>query len=236
MNTQQIAYRDGETPLTGFLAWDESLADKRPGILVIHGGAGLDDHARGRARGLAGLGFVVFACDMYGDGVSGDRQRVMARVMELRDDPALLCRRAQAGIDVLAAHPAVDGRLAAVGYCFGGFSVLELARGGSDVAGVVSIHGGLKTVRRAEPGKVKAKVLVCHGALDPHVPMADVTAFMDEMNQAGADWQLIVYGGAMHGFTHEDADGRKTPGVAYDARTDARSAAALQSFLAELCK
>lgn len=234
MNTQPIRYRDEETSLTGLFAWDDTRDDKRPGILVVHGGAGLDDHARGRAQRLAELGFVALACDMYGDGVAGDRQRVMARVIELRDDPDRLCRRAQAGIDVLASHPQIDGRMAAVGYCFGGMAVLQLARGGISLAGVVSVHGSLKTIRPAQTSQVKAKVLVCHGALDPHVPMNDVTAFVEEMNGAGADWELIVYGGAMHGFTHEDADGYKVPGIAYHALADARSSTAIQVFLAEL--
>ena len=234
MNTQPVAYRDGDTPLTGFLTLDETRGDKRPGILVVHGGAGLDDHAKGRARHLAKLGFVTFACDMYGDGVAGDRQRVTARIMELSSDPARLRQRVQAGLEVLASHPQVDGRLAAVGYCFGGMTVLELARGGVGFAGVVSIHGSLKTIRPTQASAVKAKVLVCHGALDPHVPMAQVNAFIEEMNDAGVDWQLIVYGGAMHGFTHENAAGYSVPGVAYDALSDARSSTAVQNFLDEI--
>ena len=160
MNTQSVAYRDGDTPLTGFLAWDETKSGARPGILVVHGGAGLDDHAKGRARCLAGLGFVTFACDMYGDGVAGDRQRVMARIMELSRDPVRLCQRAQAGLDVLASHPQVDGRLAAVGYCFGGMTVLELARGGIGLAGVISIHGSLKTSRPAQASALTAKAVL----------------------------------------------------------------------------
>jgi dienelactone hydrolase len=203
----------------------------RPGILVVHGGAGLDGHAEGRARRLAVLGFIVFACDMYGDGVAGNRERVMARIQELRSDSAILCQRARAGIDVLAAQPQVDGRIAAVGYCLGGMTVLELARSGMELAGVVSVHGSLKTSRPAQTGMVKAKVLVCHGALDPHVPMTQVNAFVAEMNDADADWQLIVYGGAMHGFTHED--GPQHPGVAYHAQADARSMVAMRGFLAE---
>ena len=234
MNTQLIPYQDGDTPLTGFLVWDGARGDKRPGILVVHGGAGLDDHAKERARRLAGLGFVAFACDMYGDGVAGDRQRVMARIMELRDDPERLCRRAQAGIQILASRPEADGRLAAVGYCFGGMTVLQLARSGADLAGVVSVHGSLKTTSLAKPSQMKAKVLVCHGALDPHVPMTDVTAFSEEMNRAEADWQLLILGGAMHGFTHEDAAQSKMPGVAYHAVADARSSTAIKMFLAEL--
>ena len=232
IHTQTIAYRHGDTELTGQFTWDTERGDKRPGILVVHGGAGLDAHAKDRARRLAELGFVAFACDMYGNGVAGNRERVMARIAELREDTAKLCRRAHAGIQVLAAHPQVDGRLAAVGYCFGGMVVLELARSGADFAGAVSVHGSLSTPRAAEAGVVQAKILVCHGALDPHVPMTQVNAFVQEMNDAGADWQLIVYGGAMHGFTHET--GPALPGVAYHAVADARSASAIHTFFNEL--
>jgi dienelactone hydrolase len=234
MNTKLVNYREASTPLTGFLVWDDTRDDPRPGIMVVHGGAGLDDHAKSQSRRLADLGFVVFACDMYGDGVAGDRQRVMVRIKELTSDPTRLCQRARAGIEVLASHPQVDGRLAAVGYCFGGMTVLELARSGADLAGVVSIHGSLKTARPAQNATVKAKLLVCHGALDPHVPAGDVTAFLEEMKLAGADYQLIVYGGAMHGFTHLDADGSKMPGVAYNALADARSWTAMQAFFTQL--
>ena len=233
INTQAIAYRDGDTELTGQLTWDAERGDKRrPGILVVHGGAGLDSHAKGRAKRLAELGFVVFACDMYGNGVAGNRERVMARIAELRDDTAKLCQLARAGIDLLVSHPQVDGRTAAVGYCFGGMVALELARSGADIAGAVSVHGSLSTARPAQAGAVKAKILVCHGALDPHVPMSQVNAFVQEMNEAGANWQLTVYGGAMHGFTHET--GPALPGVVYHALADARSATAMQSFFSEL--
>jgi dienelactone hydrolase len=229
----KIRYMDGPVPLTGQLVHDENRGHQRPGILVVHGGAGLDAHAEGRARRLADLGYVAFACDMYGDGMAGDRQRIMACITELRADRERLCRRAQAGIDVLAAHPLVDGRIVAVGYCFGGMAVLELARSGLEVAGVVCVHGSLSTTQPAQSGRIKARMLVCHGALDPHSPAAHVAAFIDEMNRAAADWQLVIYGGAMHGFTHETASGQ-TPGVLYDARSDARSSAAIQKFLAEL--
>jgi dienelactone hydrolase len=177
---------------------------------------------------------VAFACDMYGDDITGDRERKMARIKELSGDPTRLCRRAMAGIEVLASHPQVDGRMAAVGYCFGGMTVLELARNGTDLAGVISIHGSLKTTRPAQASAVKAKVLVCHGALDPHVPQSHLTAFIDEMNNAGVDWQLIIYGGAMHGFTDKDAAAFKVPGVAYNAAADARSTGAIEGFLREL--
>jgi dienelactone hydrolase len=230
--TENIGYFDGETELTGMFAWDDSIERQRPGILVVHGGAGLDNHAKGRARRLAESGFVAFACDMYGNGVAGNRERVMARIMELRGAHDKLCQRARSGIDVLASHSRVDGRIAAVGYCFGGMTVLELARSGMEIAGVISMHGSLDTSRPSQPELIKAKILVCHGALDPHVPMTQVNAFVEEMKRAGADWQLIIYGGALHGFTHET--GPPMPGVAYHAQSDARSAAAMQRFFIEL--
>jgi dienelactone hydrolase len=169
---------------------------------------------------------------MFGDGVAGDRDRVMACLMGLRDDPQQMSRRAQAGLATLARCPEADGRFAAIGFCFGGLTVLTLARSGADLAGVVSMHGSLATAKPAEPGAVKAKVLACHGALDPHVPLADVTRFAEEMDHAQADWQLIMYGGAMHGFTHEHAIPGAMPGVAYDALADQRSFLAARTFLA----
>ena len=232
MQMKEIQYRDGDVELTGQLVWEDARNDRRPGILVVHGGAGLDEHAKGRARRFAELGFVAFACDMYGEGVAGNKEKIMPRLMQFRTDRAKLCARARAGLEVLASQPLVDGRIAAIGYCFGGLTVLELARSGADLAGVVSVHGTLDTPRPAPAESVKAKILVCHGAIDPHVPMAQVNAFVEEMNGAGADWQLVIYGGAMHGFTHET--GPHLPGVAYNATADARSSAAIRDFLGEL--
>jgi dienelactone hydrolase len=230
---QNLEYTDDGTTLDGVVVLDEGRSDQRPGILLIHGGAGLDDHARGQAHRYAELGYVVFACDMYGRGIAGDRERVMATLIGLRDAPDRLAQRAAAGLAALSARADVNGRLAAVGFCFGGLAALTLARSGASLAAVVSMHGSLATTKRAEPGAVTAKVLVCHGALDPHVPMADVVAFTEEMTKAGADWQVNVYGGAMHGFTHAHAVDGATPGVAYHAETDRRSFAAAQAFLDE---
>lgn len=230
--SEAVAYRDGETELNGELFWDHERPNKRPGVLVVHGGGGLDDHSRGRAWRMAELGFVAFAGDMYGKGVRGDRQCIMARIAELRASRQVLCRCAQAGMEVLTSRPQVDGRIAAVGYCFGGMTVLEMARSGAELDAVVSVHGSLQTAQPAERGNVHAKILVCHGALDPHVPAPHVTTFMEEMDRAGADWQLNVYGGALHGFTHEAPS--STPGVAYNAVADSRSSAAIKSFFAEV--
>ena len=160
-------------------------------------------------------------CDMYGRGVAGDRERVMATLIGLRDAPDRLARRAAAGLGALSGCAEVNGHLAAVGFCFGGMAALTLARSGATLDAVVSMHGSLATTKRAEPGAVAAKVLVCHGALDPHVPVTDVVAFTEEMTKVGADWQVNVYGGAMHGFTHGHAVEGAIPGVAYHAETDA---------------
>src|SRR5262249_550795 len=157
----------------------------------------------------------------------GHRERIMRQIGELRNNRAALLRRLEPAIDILSSRPDVDGRLAAVGYCLGGMVVLEYARGGSMLSGVVSVHAGLETFPPAEPQSIHSRILVCHGALDPHVPMSQVTAFVEEMKAAGADYQLIVYGAAMHGFTHETATGQQ-PGVLYHAQTDARSSAAIQ--------
>ena len=232
--TRIVTYSDQDTALTGFLAWDDAAPHPVPGLLLVHGGAGLDDHAKGQARRYAAHGYTVLACDMFGDGVAGNRERVMACVVGLRDDPERMAGRAQAGLAALAACPEADGRFAAIGFCFGGLTVLTLARSGAGLLGVVSIHGSLATARPAEPGMVKARVLACHGALDPHVPLADVTRFAEEMDHARADWQLIMYGGAMHGFTHEHAVPGAVPGVAYDALADQRSFLAARTFLAEV--
>jgi dienelactone hydrolase len=227
-------YRDLDTPLTGVLCRDQAQPRGRAGVLLVHGGAGLDDHARSQARRYAALGYVVLACDMLGDGVAGNRDRVLGCLRTLRDDPLLMVRRARAGLDALSRCPGAAGRVAAIGFCFGGMAALALARSGEPIAGAVSIHGSLATSRPAQPGMVRARLLVCHGARDPHVPLSDVTAFAEEMNDAGADWQLIMYGGALHGFTHAGAIPDALPGVGYDPAADARSFSATRAFLADV--
>jgi dienelactone hydrolase len=232
ITTVDWPYRDEDTALTGVLCRDEALAGTRPGVLLVHGGAGLDQHARGQARRYAALGYVVFACDMLGDGVAGDRDRVIGCLRTLRDDRSFMVRRARAGLTALLRCPGAGGPVAAIGFCFGGMVALTLARSGEPMAAAVSIHGSLATTQQAKPGTVRARLLVCHGALDPHVPLSDVTAFAEEMNAADADWQLIMYGGALHGFTHSDARQGEAPGVAYHPLADSRSFAATRDFLA----
>src|SRR5579862_8745817 len=174
--TKPVTYKDADTILNGVLFWDQSQNIQRPGVLVVHGGAGLDDHAKNRARRFAELGYVAFACDMYGEGVAGSRERIMATINELRAETDRLPRRATAGINALKSHPLTNNHIAAVGYCFGGMTVLELARSGASLAGIVSVHGSLDTKQPAPPDSIRAKILVCHGALDPHVPLTQVAA------------------------------------------------------------
>lgn len=234
VTTRDVTYDDLDVRLTGVLHWDAARDAPAPGILLIHGGAGLDDHARGQARRYARLGYTVLACDMYGPGVAGDRERVIACLTALRDDPAFLVRRGRAGLTALSGCPEAAGSTAAIGFCFGGMAALTLARsGGAGLAAAVSVHGSLTTPEPAKPGAVTAKILACHGTADPHVPMGDVAAFAAEMDHAGADWRLVAYGRALHGFTHEDAVPGAIPGVAYDRLADERSFADIRAFLAE---
>jgi dienelactone hydrolase len=230
INTKPQSYADGDTELAGefFVDPSEPMSGRRSGVMLVHGGAGLDDHARQQARRYAELGYVALACDMFGRGVVGGRRE---QVIGLRDDPDRLVRRARAGLDLLSRVEAIDERMAVVGFCFGGLAALQLARSGAPIAAAVSIHGSLATSASAEPGQVRARLLACHGAMDPHVPLADVTAFAEEMNAAGADWQLIMYGGAQHGFTHADAKPGAIPGVAYHEQSDTLSFAATRDFL-----
>src|SRR5262249_19888954 len=203
MKTESIEYQDGDVTLRGFLAYDDTKSGRRPGILVMPGGFGLGANAKQRTEMLARLGYVALAGDPYGNGIEiNDLQEVMKSVSALREDPAKFRKRAQVALDKLTSLPQVDPhRLAAIGYCLGGTFVLELAREGAPLTGMVTFHGGLGTQRPAGPGQVKAKILVCTGADDPSVPVTHVNTFADEMTKAGVDWQIVSYGGTMHGFT-----------------------------------
>ena len=234
--TRTVEYRQDGTVMRGFLAYDDSLKSKRPGVLVVHEWWGLNDFARERALKLAGLGYVALAADMYGGGATTrDREEAGKLAGALLGNPDLLRARAQAALKVLAADPRVDPkRLAAIGFCFGGTTVLELAYSGADLAGVVSFHGGLPRPQPDDLKRIKAAVLVLHGADDPHVAPADIAAFEQAMRQAGADWQMVLFGGAVHGFTNPAAGDNKASGVAYDARAARRSWRCMQEFFREI--
>ena len=236
MLTRDISYGDGAVNLNGFLAYDETAPARRPGVLVVHEGLGLNEHAMERARRLAGLGYVALAADMFGDRrQASDLAQARALIEELRCDPAKLRARGKAALATLAALPQVDpARLGAIGFCFGGSVVLELARAGADLQVVVSFHGVLASQTPAEKGAVRARLLVLTGVDDPLAPAEQVLAFQQEMRAAEvADWQLISYGNTLHGFTNPAADGRILPSARYDARSDRRSWAAMQQLFAE---
>jgi dienelactone hydrolase len=230
LHIEKTCYCEHGADLTGELAFDQASSASRPGIIVVHGGAGLDAHARKQAIRFAHAGYVACACDMYGAGVAGNRERVMAAINSFRADRQRAAGRVGAAINLLREHPQMDGRLAVVGYCFGGLIALELARSGLDARAIVSVHGTLTTTQPVAPDAITAAILACQGGSDPHCPIGDVTTFATEMTTAGADWQVEIYGKAVHGFTHEDATGQM-PGVRYDADADSRSFAAICTFL-----
>jgi dienelactone hydrolase len=233
---QAVEYREGGTVLEGFLAFDDAAAGKRPGVLVVHEWMGLNDYAKRRARELAGLGYVAFAADIYGKGVRpGDAKEAGAFAGKYKADRKLLRARVQAGLDVLRGQTLVDStRLAAIGYCFGGTTVLELARSGAQLSGVVSFHGGLDTPTPEEAKNIRTRVLVLHGGDDPYVPPEQVQAFWDEMRKARVDYQLVAYGGAVHSFTNPEAGNDPSKGAAYNETADRRSWQAMKVFFGEI--
>jgi dienelactone hydrolase len=239
IKTETVIYKEGPVEAHSFLAYNDSLTGKRPGVLVVPEWWGLNSYAKGRAKMLAKLGYVALAADIYGGGRStvSPKQAAQWSGKLKAGDRHELRVRIEAALAKLKREPMVDpSRTAAIGYCFGGETVLELARSGADVNGVVSFHGELDTHDPAKPGKVKAKILVCTGADDPFVPPAKVEAFENEMRHAKANWQVNVYSGAEHSFTNPAADSFHIKGVAYNAEADRRSWQAMRDFLDEIFK
>lgn len=236
VRTQVVEYQQGDTVLQGFLAYDDEIEGKRPGVMVVHAWKGLGDYEKQRAKQLAELGYVAFAADIYGKGIrpkTNEEAREQASIY--RSNRKLMRDRAQAGLQVLQQYPLTDAnQVAAIGYCFGGGTVLELARSGAPVAGVVSFHGNLDTPNLADAQGIKGRVLVLHGAADPLVPDEQVDAFKREMNYANVDWQMVMYGNAVHSFSDPNAGNDPSTGVAYNELADKRSWAAMNRFFAEL--
>lgn len=225
VKTRPVSYEFGGVKFTGHLAWDAAKSGQRPGVLIVHEWWGLDDYAKKRAEQLAELGYVAFACDMYGDGKLAkhpDDARKFAG--EARANADVWRGRALAALKVLQDQEAVDPtRIAAIGYCFGGSTVMQLAMNGSDVKAVVSFHGGLQTPTPDQAKAIKCKVLICHGALDTFIPEATLQAVRKALDDAKVDYEMIYYGGAVHSFTVPHADKAGMPGVAYNAAADRRS-------------
>ncbi|MBE0541059.1 MAG: dienelactone hydrolase family protein [Verrucomicrobia bacterium] len=237
IRTETIEYKHGDVTLEGHLTYEDSFRGPRPGVLVVHQWKGLSDYEKQRSEMLARLGYVAFAVDIYGKGVRPQTvEAASAEASKYKNDRALLRARVTAGLEALRRHKLVDTKpIAAIGYCFGGTTVIELARSGAEVSGVVSFHGALDSPKPEDGKNIKCKVLALHGADDPFVPDKDVAAFVAEMRGAKVDWQLVQYGGAVHSFTDWKADG-SIPGAKYDERADKRSWEDMKQFLAEIFK
>lgn len=223
IHTEAVDYKHGEVELQGFLAYDKSVKGKRPGVLIVHEWKGLGDYAKERAKQIARLGYVAFAVDMYGKGVfAKDHAEAGKLAGAFFKDRELMRGRAKAGYDVLAKHELCDAtKIAAMGYCFGGTTVLEMGRAGFEVRAVGSFHGNLSTPTPAESGKVKAEVAVFHGADDKHV--GDVEAFKKEMADAKVDLKFHAFEGAVHSFTVKEAGDDASKGSAYNEKADKES-------------
>ncbi|MFB3884594.1 MAG: dienelactone hydrolase family protein [Thermodesulfobacteriota bacterium] len=236
-----VEYSAQGVVMKGCLAYDENIKGKRPGVLVVHEWWGLNDYARMRARMLADLGYTALAVDMYGDGKVAmhpdDAEKFSSELMKNFD---VATARFMAAMDFLKRQDTVDPvRIAAIGYCFGGGIVLNMAREGVNLKGVASFHGVLTAVKPAQPGSIKAKILVLHGAADKFITPEEIDAFKKEMKSAGADFQFVSYPGAMHSFTNPDADeiGKKFNfPIAYNADADRKSWDELKKFLSTIFK
>lgn len=236
VQTKRVEYQHGGETLEGTLAWDDAVEGKRPGVLVVHEWWGLDDYARNRAEQLAELGYVAFALDMYGKGkLTEHPSEAMQWSGAIRENIDNWVARARAGLEVLQKHSLVDtDRLSAIGYCFGGATVVQMTYAGLPLAGVVSFHGSLPVATEEQAQAVKSSILVCHGAADSFVPESRAADFRKALEAAGVDWQMIYYSGAKHSFTNPDADSKGIAAIAYDEEADKRSWAQMQVFFDEI--
>jgi dienelactone hydrolase len=237
--TRTVAYEHAGAKLQGYLAYDDAqTAAKLPGVLVVPEWWGLTDYTKHRAEQLAQLGYVALAVDMYGEGVTTSDPKKAGEFAGQFYGKPLMAERAQAGLDQLVKQPQVDpARVAAIGYCFGGSTVQALAYSGAPLAGIVSFHGGLVGVPADAREKTKAKILVCHGAVDPFISKEDLEKFLQSMNEGKFDYQFISYAGAVHAFTNPDADkyaAAGLKGVGYNEAADHRSWRHMQTFFAEI--
>ena len=234
---EAVEYRDGDTVLEGFLAYDDAVQGQRPGVLVVHEWKGLNDYARGRAKQLAGMGYIAFAIDMYGKGVLAKDHDEAAKLSGVyRSDRQLMRRRAKAGLEILRGQALLDpARVAAIGYCFGGTTALELGRAGEELKGIATFHAGLSNPDPSDAKNFKCPVLVMHGAAD-NFTNVEVPGFEMEMKAAGSNYRLIKYPGAVHSFTVPEAGDDPSTGMAYNADADKQSWEELTKFLAEIFK
>ncbi len=237
VKTETVEYKDGDTVLEGYLAYDDAIQGARPGVVVVHEWTGLGTYVKSRAEKLAQLGYAAFGVDIYGKGVRpANNKEAGEQATIYKKDRALMRRRALAGLNAfLKRDKLVDSsRVAAMGYCFGGTTSLEMARAGATLAGVVSFHGGLDSPAQDDIRNFKGKVLILHGADDPYVPKEDIAAIQTAMRAAGTDWQFVAYSSAVHSFTNPAAGTDASKGAAYNASADRRSWDHMKLFLSEV--
>jgi len=234
--TQTISYRQSGVDLQGYLAFDNLVKGKRPGVLIVHEWWGLNDYVRQRARQLASLGYVAFALDMYGKNkVTVHPKEAQEFMKQVTANVNAWQQRALAGLDVLRNQPNTDpNRIAAIGYCFGGSTVQQLAYSGANIKGIVSFHGSLLLPPVPAAKQIKAKFLICHGAADPFTKPEMIPAYISAMNASGIDWQMVIYGHAKHGFTNPGADKYGMPQVSYNRSADLRSWQDMNLFFNEI--
>ncbi len=236
VQSKAVPYTYGETSFEGFLAWDDSVKGQRPGILVVHEWWGLNEYARSRAEQLAALGYVAFAVDMYGKGkVTTHPEKASEWAKQTTSNVDEWLGKAQAGLKVLQEDSKVDqARLAAIGYCFGGATVMQLVYGGAPVKGVVSFHGSLPLPRKSQLIHNSAKVLIAHGDADPFLTSDHIQQFKGALDKAGIDWQMTLYGGARHSFTNPSANQFGMKALQYHKQADHRSWMHMKQFFEEL--
>ncbi len=230
-----LSYYDNDVELEAYYAFDDAVIENRPAVLISHTWAGRDNFVAEKAKKLAGLGYVGFALDMYGRGVLGRNAEANATLMQpFMEDRQKLQQRITVALSAVKQLEWVDkDNIAAIGFCFGGLCVLDLARSGADIKGVVSFHGLLNSPGNSPDNKIKAKVLALHGNDDPLAPPQQVLAFQEEMTQAGADWQFVSYGHTLHAFTNPVAND-PNGGFLYQANADRRSWLAMKNFFQEI--
>ena len=238
VQSKTITYSDDDTRLTGYLYWDDTFKGKRPGIMVVHEWWGLNNYAKKRAKMLAELGYISFAADMYGDGhVTNKASQAKEWMQEVTADIEGWNDRAVLGLKQLNASGLVDGdKLAAIGYCFGGSTILQMSYANAPIKGVVAFHSGLPAAPVEAHGKIKPEILVLHGQADSFVAPEVVTNFRNKLEEAKADWEMNTYGGARHGYTNPDAGTFGIANLEYNQSADRRSWARMQGFLNEIFK
>lgn len=236
IKTEKIDYKQGSTALEGFLVYNENLRGG-PGVILIHDWMGISDDTKNKAKEMAELGYVAFVADIYGKGTRPQDTKEAGQISsQFKNDRPLLRKRAQAAFDYMKKHPRVNSKkIAAHGYCFGGTTVLEMALSGLPLQGVVSFHGGLDfPTLEKDAAKIKSKILVLHGAIDPWVPAEQVATFTKALDATNKDYQFISYSGAVHAFTNPQAGNDIKTGAAYDPKAEKRANTALKAFYDEV--